>query len=100
MSSSNGESDMRWNLFIWMAVCVMFGGLLMAADTNPAYTNPAEAGPDFAFQGEYLGPIGEQKWGVQVVALGDGKFDVVGYQGGLPGEGWRRGDTTRQGKGE
>src|SRR5437773_1202571 len=75
MSSSNGESDMRWNLFIWMAVCVMFGGLLMAADTNPAYTNPAEAGPDFSFQGEYLGAAGDQKWGVQVVALGDGKFD-------------------------
>src|SRR6266550_3175103 len=100
MPSSAGESDMRCKLCSWIVVCVLFGGLLMAADTNPAFTNPAEAGPDFAFQGEYLGTTGQSKWGVQVVALGEGKFDVVGYRGGLPGEGWKRGDETKPGKGE
>ncbi|HMC11571.1 MAG TPA: hypothetical protein VKH44_09785, partial [Pirellulaceae bacterium] len=79
---------MRWKLFSWLAVCSLLGGLLLAADTNPAFTNPAEAGPDFGFQGEYLGNVGSQQWGVQIVALGDGKFDVAGYRGGLPGEGW------------
>ncbi len=91
---------MRWKLFSWLAVCIVFGSLLLAADTNPAFTNPAEAGPDFAFQGEYVGAVGDQKWGVQVVALGEGKFDVVGYSGGLPGEAWKRGDHTSQGNGE
>jgi Domain of Unknown Function (DUF1080) len=91
---------MRWKLYGWLAVCVLFGGMLMAADQNPAFTSAAEAGPDFAFQGEYVGDVGSHKWGVQVVALGEGKFDTVGHRGGLPGEGWQRGDEVRRGKGE
>jgi hypothetical protein len=81
---------MRWKLYCWMTVCVLFGGLLMAADMNPAYTDPKAAGRDFALQGEYAGMViyGEQKsWGVQVVALGDEKFQFVAYPGGLPGAG-------------
>ncbi len=50
--------------------------------------DPKTAGADFAIQGEYTGKLGGQKAGVQVVALGEGKFDVVHYQGGLPGDGW------------
>jgi len=91
---------MRWKLLSWAAICCCFAGLLLAADTNPVFTNPAEAGPDFSLQGEYLGNVGDHKWGVQVVALGDGKFDVVGYAGGLPGEGWQRGGHTTRGTGE
>ncbi|MBX3443556.1 MAG: DUF1080 domain-containing protein [Planctomyces sp.] len=44
----------------------------------------AQADPDFAVQGEYAG---EGK-GVQVIALGGGKFRAVTYAGGLPGAGW------------
>src|SRR5262245_53882919 len=100
MPSTTGESGMRWNPLVCIAVCVIFGSLLAAADTNPAFTNPAEAGPDFVFQGEYGGDAGGHNWGVQVVALGDGKFDIVGFRGGLPGAGWQRGDAIRPGKGE
>ena len=59
---------------------------------NPAYTDPASTDADFPFQGEYAGVIphenGETQFGVQVIALGDGKFDAVAYPGGLPGDGW------------
>ncbi len=73
---------------------------------NPAYTDPAATDEDFPFQGEYVGVIqhesGESKFGVQVIALGDGKFDAVAYPGGLPGDGWTppekiRGTGTRDG---
>jgi len=60
-----------------------------------AITDPAEAGPDFLLQGEYAGwayaPGRGSQWvGLQVIALGEGKFDAVGYLGGLPGNGWNR----------
>lgn len=62
---------------------------LSAADGAPAYTDPAEAGEDFKYQGEYQGTIDADgsRWGVQVIALGKGKFRTVGYAGGLPGDG-------------
>lgn len=68
----------------------------LAADPPKAPGKPYElvtldrkaADADYAVQGEYAGKLGGQKAGVQVVALGGGKFDVVMYQGGLPGDGW------------
>lgn len=56
----------------------------------PAWTDPAAAlreDPDFAIQGEYT----NEKTGVQVVALGGGRFDAYLLEGGLPGAGWEPG---------
>jgi hypothetical protein len=41
----------------------------------------SESRAGLRFQGEYVG----EDCGAQVIALGDGKFRIVGYSGGLPG---------------
>ena len=55
---------------------------------NPTFIDPAKAGADYKVQGEYVGKVGDDKIGVQVIALGDGHFQAVFYPGGLPGAGW------------
>lgn len=74
-----------------------------AAAAGPTYTDPAKADADFAYQGEYSGTLSEDgndvKVGVQVIALGGGKFHGVGYRGGLPGDGWDK-EKRVEGDGE
>jgi len=57
---------------------------------NPkqAFLDAKDAGADFQVQGEYVGKVGDQAVGVQVIAKGGGKFDAVIFLGGLPGAGW------------
>jgi hypothetical protein len=68
-------------------------------DKKPAVTDPAKADADFAVQGEYTGELntndGKVKWGVQVIALGGGKFDATAYRGGLPGDGWDKSERIK-----
>ncbi|MDP1560229.1 MAG: DUF1080 domain-containing protein [Pirellulaceae bacterium] len=88
-----------------MAVVVNFATLFAdgSQDPNQAYLNAADAGAEFAVQGEYSGVIktgeAEIKVGVQVIAEGSGKLAWVAYMGGLPGDGWD-GDPPRRGIGE
>ena len=66
----------------------------LAAAKGPQYTDPSKTDADFPLQGEYAGEVttadGPLNYGVQVIALGEGKFHAVGYHGGLPGDGWDR----------
>jgi hypothetical protein len=61
-------------------------------DRKLAITDLAQVDEDFHLQGEYLGSWshGWQNLGLQVIARGDGQFDAVLLQGGLPGAGWDR----------
>src|SRR5581483_5704544 len=52
------------------------------------FTDPDKAGAEFRVQGEYAGEIAGAKYGLQIVALGDRKFDAYLLAGGLPGAGW------------
>lgn len=71
----------------------------VAQDKNYVATDPAHADADFLVQGEYMGPMYSGpcvgKAGLQVVALGGGKFDAVLYPGGLPGNGWNRQEKVK-----
>lgn len=90
------------------AIVTMLGlsaAISSAADKDPrTFTDPKKAGIDYQMQGEYVGEFegedGKEKWGGQVIALGDGKFELVGYKGGLPGDGWQREDPVERGKGQ
>jgi hypothetical protein len=68
-------------------------------DDHKTWTDPETAlreDPDFAIQGEYA----SKGIGAQVVALGDGRFDVYILDGGLPGAGWEPGKSRTLLKGE
>jgi len=56
---------------------------IFAADkaAEEIFIEPETAGPDFAIQGEYVG----EGCAAQVIALGGGKFHIVGWGKGLPG---------------
>lgn len=77
---------------VLLAIVVGAGVPLIAAE--PKAIAPED--PDVLVQGEYLGeiakPEGKEQLGVQVIALGDGKFHAVGYAGGFPGAGWDKGE--------
>ena len=89
---------MRWLL---MLTVVLFGSSLSLAK-GPKYTAIDKAGVDYRVQGEYVGLVetkgGKEKYGVQLIALGNHHFRVVGYRGGLPGAGWNgKGPAQLQG---
>lgn len=77
-------------------ICVGLGLLVLGLVTTQAdekkekvaFLKGKEAGPDFQVQGEYEGTGAAGKLGAQVIALGNGEFDVVFFKGGLPGAGW------------
>jgi hypothetical protein len=96
---------MRRHLWLAAAIGYLLAGRAYAAG-GEAFTDPAEAGADFAIQGEYQGelkmPDSDEtlKVGGQVIALGDGKFHGVFFMGGLPGDGWERGGPQLEADGE
>lgn len=81
-----------YRLFAAPLFVLLLAPLLPAADSK----DTAPDDPDFLVQGEYLGDVtkseGKMRLGMQVIALGKGKFHAVAYHGGLPGGGWDKSD--------
>lgn len=80
--------------------CLFLATTFASAQEKIVVDDPAKiADPDFAVQGEYVGEVntggGGHKVGVQVIALGKGKFRAARYLGGLPGDGWDRSDARQ-----
>jgi hypothetical protein len=99
---------MRYFVRVLLAASAVaaFNTVVTAQEKGKAYTDPAKVDEDYTLQGEYSGEVmtadGDLKVGAQVIALGDGKFRMVGYHGGLPGDGWngterREADGARKG---
>lgn len=78
----------------WLLVASVAWAADPPKDKNKrTFLNVAEAGLDYALQGELAGSAGVPGWGylhcgLQVVAYGDNKFEAVLLRGGLPGAGW------------
>jgi len=99
---------MRYFATIIFVACMFVGlvpaGLAAAESNGKTFTNRKEAGPDYKLQGEYAGEFTSDerdgKLGIQVIALGGGKFRAIAYIGGLPGDGWTAGGEKYTGEGE
>ncbi len=67
------------------AITVLLVATLVSNTLAQVYETPeaAKADPDFAVQGEYS----NENAGLQVIARGDGEFDLMVFEGGLPGAG-------------
>jgi hypothetical protein len=67
------------------------GEAAAAAKVEPPAVVDPRKDPDFAFQGEFVGPIATtatqyQRFALQVRPMGGGSFEAIQYAGGLPGE--------------
>lgn len=89
---------MRIKLTLFSSLIAM--GVQSLADApkveSRTWTDPEIAkreDPDFATQGEYSSDKDASVMGAQVVALGNGKFDIYVLDGGLPGAGWEPGKS-------
>jgi len=83
-------------LFLLLATLIAAFEISAAEAEQPEKPKPQTfltietAGPDYLAQGEYLNDWG----GAQVIALGDDKFRLVTFKGGLPGAGWDKESRT------
>ncbi|MBN2475359.1 MAG: DUF1080 domain-containing protein [Pirellulales bacterium] len=89
-----------------LLIPLLIGGLACTAASKEIIDpEEAKADPDFAIQGEYVGELTDadgqkHKVGCQVIARGGGQFEMLALPGGLPGDGWKRGDKSFRNQGK
>ena len=91
-----------WRNWCWRVAAILFfaaESLSQGADAKSAAAQPpTRPDADYYMQGEYSGTVSDNGQattiGLQVIALGNGKFSATHYVGGLPGNGWDQ--TERQ----
>lgn len=107
-SSQDSESSLIRNQLF---VCGVIASILLIPDGVKAEENADnkarltindinQVDDDFGYMGEYQGTVftptgGNCPIGLQVVAMGDGKFGGMQYACGLPGTGWNRVDRAK-----
>ena len=67
---------------------------IFGAKKSPKTELPGE------YVGTYLGDNKEIQYGLQIFAMGDGRFRAVGYNGGLPGDGFQKGGKIERVEGK
>lgn len=88
-------SHVRLGAFFTTLALAFFTAALTHAEVPLVAIDPAKADADFAIQGEYTGEVSgpdnaKMKIGIQVVALGEHKFQATVHEGGLPGDGLKK----------
>jgi len=88
-------------LVLGLSVSLPISGIGMFAQNSIAgdtYTSPEAAPVVYNLQGEYLGVIDSWNgtWGAQVIAVGPTELDVHLLQGGLPGDGYKGREPSKQ----
>ena len=87
---NSAKAHTRWMMAWATGVSLVWGHQAPAQEAAKkpeppkAYLKGEDAGVAYTLQGEYAG----DKLGLQVIALGGGKYEGVLYEGGLPGVGW------------
>ncbi len=92
-------SSLKLSIATFLFVQACFICTISGADKKRSYTDPKEVDADYAIQGEYSGELGskKEKFGLQVIARGGGKFDAYSFEGGLPGDGFDAENGKREG---
>ncbi len=93
------ETKMNRLFFIFIAIAAQTHSLADAQDIFGENKAPETAFPG-EYVGTYLGDKKEIKYGLQIFALGNGKFRAVGYNGGLPAAGFKKGGKIERVEGK
>ncbi len=97
---------MRLSISTFAFLCVLAAAWSTCFAQDQEFTNRRDVFQDeavrrdFTIQGEYIAKMDNYKVGLQLIADGGGKFRVVSYPGGLPGDGWKAGQPRLLGTAE